>query len=114
MNKEAKYTAGPWVAVDKHSNCTGVEIEILGDPSYLHGGAYLVCKVENTLTTPRVTTSNALLIAAAPELLEALQASLVAMERMDALLLELTHSTKDCEKQEIVLARAAITKATTC
>jgi hypothetical protein len=59
--------------VDKYPDTPGVEIEILGHPHYRHGGEYLVCRVECTLTTPTATTANANLIAAAPEMLEALE-----------------------------------------
>lgn len=48
---------------------------------------------------------------ASDELLAALKETVPAMERMDAMLLKITHSPKECEKGEIVRARAAIAKA---
>lgn len=44
-------------------------------------------------------------------LVGALKESLEAMERMDALLLKLTNSPKDCEKGEIERARQALSSA---
>ncbi len=55
--------------------------------------------------------ANARLIAAAPDLLDALTESLAAMIRMDALLLKITGSPSDCEKGEITRVRAAIDSA---
>lgn len=67
------HTPGPWQAVDQHPSHPGVEIEIKGHPDYPHGGAYHVAQVNCVLTTPDVTVANARLIAAAPELLAALE-----------------------------------------
>jgi len=68
-----------------------------------------------TLEVPYGTSlfriEDARLMTAAPKLLRALEESLAAMERMDALLLKLTDSPHDCDKGEITRARAAIAQA---
>lgn len=66
----------------------------------------------NYQSTLEVMAHNYPVYALAPELLEALQASVSAMRRMDARLLKLTNSPKECEKGEIVRAESAIAKAT--
>ena len=45
------------------------------------------------------------------ELVDALENSVSAMNRMDALLLKLTNSPYECEKGEIARAKSAIAKA---
>lgn len=66
---KVKHTPGPWRAVDCYPEHPGTSIDILGHPDYAFGGEYFLCRIECTLTTPSVTTANARLIAAAPELL---------------------------------------------
>lgn len=96
------HTPGPWQAVDQHPSHPGIEIEIKGHPDYPHGGAYHVAQVNCVLTTPDVTVANAHLIAAAPELLAALEFALEFLTAND--------DGEDDVGNRIASAKAAIGK----
>lgn len=93
-----KHTAGAWVS-DKNGDMVST------------ASGHDICTVFGQVQNGE-GEANARLISAAPELLKSLIESLAAMERMDTLLLELTDSPKECEKGEIIRARAVIEKAT--
>lgn len=100
---EAKHTPGPWEAVDKRPHCAGFSI--------FHDAQFVAFVGDSDHLTP--AAANAILIAAAPELLEALQAVLRSFPTdgdMRAAGWEQTEIDLACRDYEA--ARAAVAKAT--
>ena len=93
------FTPGPWYFVD---DVPGAEI---GYRAIVAQDGELICN-----PSP-MGAANASLIANAPALYAALEEALAAMGRMDTRLLRLTGSPNECEKGEIVRARAALALA---
>jgi hypothetical protein len=100
MNK-SNHTPGPWIRVDQHPvSYTAVIVAPSGEICSLVGG-YVHARLAER-------EANARLIAAAPELLEALEAILeLEGEAVDCNL----YGTGETERQVFNQARAAISKA---
>lgn len=106
MNNETKHTPGPWFLSESDHNNS--DISTPDRPSVLapdHNTApWHICRMDHGC--PNVE-ANARLIAAAPELLDALKLCLPILYRLDAI----RHLT-DQEFPALDAARAAIAKAT--
>lgn len=102
--KEFKGTPGPWRLEEEDSSDHGIDAVSAVDPK--DGQQFEVCEVwgiDHDMSICEVSRSNARLIAAAPELLAALQAAWAAMDRETA-----CGSHLDTERH---MARQAIAKA---
>lgn len=99
---QTHYTPGPWVA--EPSEKDPCEFRILHHDQW---GSVHVAKLGIVNTTPKATTANAQLIAAAPDLVEALKLAAVELE----ILAEMHPRMCSKRKEATEKARAALQKA---
>lgn len=110
--EEKRFTPGPWEVVDDDHHELGTDSSVLIEST--SRGITLAIIGPGDSTTYTEDMVNAQLIAAAPELLEALQLSLAAMNEMGDILD--SHDMADAETVERLtpafeMARSSISKA---